>query len=112
MTRVEVGKVEPMNAEQAEAHVNRCYGLREISDRCAVTIATWFAEPTIGDGQAMLDLSTTGSYDSDALATDIASAYKYAGGRDRIALDMLSTWNLTQARLLEDLAASIEQVER
>ena len=74
-------------------------GIREITDECAATIASWWHSPT-GDGATFSRLShrITGGVPVESLLDAIYRAQRELDSQagwtpqDRLALDMLSTW--------------------
>lgn len=99
MTAAEMAEVTPhrpshMRSEDAYAMVTDRYGAGkgEITDECAVTIASWWQSPgSIGSDFAAL--ASRGTVAVSALLDDIAATYREAtDARDRQALDMLATW--------------------
>jgi hypothetical protein len=96
MTTLRIGQPRHLFGDEAMDEIDRVYGSDgpEISDACAVTVASWWAGPRRGDGLAFAELATSGTVDSDALSDDIANVYGAASVQDRKALDCLSTWRL------------------
>ena len=88
------------------------YGLENISDDCALTIASWYAMPFHGSGAVFAQLATTGSVDHHELLLGIRDhARRDAGGRDgtwgmddtrnHAALDMLGWWAIAKRNALQ-----------
>ena len=90
---VEIGHPRHLMGEDALAMVHDRYGRgeAEITDACAVTIASWWQGPREGDGLAFAELASSGHLDSERLSDDIANVYALPStpAEDRIALDML-----------------------
>lgn len=93
--RIVTARPAHLMSEQAEAEVTRTYGGDggEVSDACALTIASWWQSPG-RVGRHLAELSTTGSVGVEDLLTDIHNTYAEASTQDRPALDLLATWAL------------------
>ena len=86
-----------LREEQALAEIDTRHGRGEISDACAVTIASWWQSPgAVGRGFARL--ASTGAVPADDLAGDVAATLTELHG---LGLDAAST----EARALQALAA-------
>lgn len=97
---IDVGRPDHLLGDQVYDQVFARYGKMEISDACAVTIASWWQSPG-GWGYAMAQLASTGRVPYDTLHEAIYQARKEAEAqgslRDVQALDMLGTWALRKS---------------
>ena len=87
-----------LTGREAAAEVADRWGREEISDACALTIASWWQAPN-GPGQAFAQLASTGSVPLEALADDISGALDTLRQHgtdtpDWRALSMLAAWAL------------------
>lgn len=95
-----VGRPRHMSEDEAQEMVAARYGREEITDECAVTIASWWATSARGRGLGMAELSTSGRVRLEDLADDLSDAYNNVTPtslnvvEDTQALDMLATWAL------------------
>ena len=95
---IRVGQPRHLSSDDAYSECRAHVGLSEISDSCAVTIASWWQAP-FGTGYAMAQLASIGTVDYDELAEDIyRSRLEADTPQDRLALDMLATWALSKVR--------------
>jgi hypothetical protein len=86
-----------MYSAEVEDMVLARQGICEISDECAVTIASWWQGPA-GHGATFAALVSHFPVSVEDLHAAIADARKDAGTAfDRLALDMLATWALHYA---------------
>lgn len=86
-----------ISGDDARAQVSGRYGYAEISDGCALTIASWYQSPS-GFGTTFAALSTTGRVDHIELLDAIRYERKNASYDEHKALDMLCTWALAHTR--------------
>lgn len=99
-----VGRVAHMSTEAVEAMCLGRRGVEEITDECAVTIASFWQAPGT-TGKAFAQLASTGTVDCDELLSDIHDAWLSAGNlpasevlATRLQLDMLATWAMDKTR--------------
>jgi hypothetical protein len=90
---INVGRPHHLSSDSAYTEIGRCYEAeKEISDACAVTIASWWAGPDVLS-QEFTRLATSGSFNPRALLEEISIARtRIAMNTDHRALDMLATW--------------------
>lgn len=94
MSTLDVGRPDHLWSAQVTAMVNERYGGEvEITDACAVTIASWWQGPT-GHGLPFAQLASTGRVEYVELAEAIYDARKSADASGKRELDMLGTWAL------------------
>lgn len=97
MTTVHLPNVRHLTTAEVHAEVNAKHGWREINDRCAVTIASWWCGPGT-PGRHLAALATGMPVDRDDLVLDVSDTIAaYYGGQDaqgKRCLDMLGTWVL------------------
>jgi len=90
--------VRQLDSSQVEEEVNQRYGRQEISDACAVTIASWWQSPG-RVGRHLATLASGLSVDLEDLLDDISATRRNAGTEwNRRSLDMLSTWAIAKDR--------------
>lgn len=95
----EVGKPRHLDSRQVYREISAFYGRAEITDACAVTVASWWQSPG-RTGLPFAELASTGHVDVERLHEAIAHAYTEADDLDKRVLDMLGTWALNHpARL-------------
>lgn len=96
---ISVGRLPHMRSADVVIMVDGRYGKEEITDACAVTIASWWQSSSVY-GMPFTALSTTGTVDYQALSDAIQRERKsmHSASFDSKALDMLSTWALAQIR--------------
>lgn len=103
MTTIKVGQSRHLSSDEVYAMVQERLGKEEITDACAVTIASFWQSPR-GNGYAMAQLASTGTVDYDDLKDSIhltrreAVEHYGASSPDVAALDMLGTWALAKVR--------------
>ena len=103
MGTIKVGQPSHLSSEEVYAMVEQRLGMEEITDACAVTIASFWQSPG-RVGYAMAQLASTGTVDYEEQKDDIHESRKdavtYFGGDspDVAALDMLGTWALSKIR--------------
>ena len=99
MATIKAGQPRHLSSDEAYAMVEERYGKEtEISDACAVTIASWWQAPR-GPGYAMAQLASTGTVDYQEFLDGLRETRKEAvltlqHPLDVQALDMLGTWAL------------------
>lgn len=102
MSTVHLPNVRHLTTDQVHAEVNACHGAREVSDACAVTIASWYASPGVV-GRHLAALATGAPVDRDDLVVDLSETleehYATSNAQDKRCLDMLGTWVLRRSHL-------------
>lgn len=99
MSTIDVGRPHHLSSDEVYAMVFARLGKQEITDSCAVTIASFWQSPR-GNGYAMAQLASTGTVDyadlSDSIMLTRREAVLHYGSSspDVAALDMLGTWAL------------------
>lgn len=92
-----------LGSDAAWQMIAECEGRREISDACAVTVASWWQAPR-GPAETFTRLvshfAVTVAELLDAIRYErtMIGGYGKVADRDRLALDMLSTWCLNRHR--------------
>lgn len=91
-----------LGSDAAWAMLADCEGVREISDACAVTVASWWQCPR-GPGEAFTRLVShfpvTVSELCEAVSYELAQmSMSPVAARDRVALGMLATWAINRHR--------------
>lgn len=87
------------------AEVRERYGVKEISDGAARTIASWWQAPC---NPGFTKLASGMRVTVDEISRDIASEYPdVLGLLDEQCLDMLGTWAIHKARATEEFRDSL-----
>lgn len=95
---INVGRQTHMSSADALAMCQRRRGEQEITDACAVTVASfWQSSGT--RGSAFAALASTGTVELQTLLDDIHYSYVNEAGSldDKLMLDMLATWAINVA---------------
>lgn len=88
--RISAGTTRPLTSTEASHLVNERYGCI-ISNRVAITIATWYQAPE-GNGSVFAELAATGMVDFIDLLEAIRVERATADDAANMALDMLLVW--------------------
>lgn len=103
MTTIHLPNVRHLSSLDVFVEVNGNYGVNELSDQAAVTIASWYQSPG-REGRALAALASGAPVERDDLIQDvshvIAQHYARCGEQDKRCLDMLGTWAIRLPRAL------------
>lgn len=89
---ISVGRPAHLTSDEAYAEIAERYGVEEISDACARTIASWWQGPGAWSRE-LTRLSTQGVFNPGVLLQEISAVRsEVATNNDHHALDMLATW--------------------
>lgn len=101
MTTIHLPNIQLLTTEEVREEVEKKFGVQEVSDACAATIASWYIAPT-ATGAVLASFATGCPVDKDVLYRDYQDTLKEHWDRadefEEKCLSMLGSWIVAVGR--------------